>query len=117
MSCCDSEDILYRLCDPLQLCAHLGFRLNMGRTHDHAIGTRVEERPHDIFRRLLPVDGNGNQFWIAASKRNKPHSGARKIRELLLRRFAGRPTPAGQKHDPCRPRSSRQVIDIGHKQR
>ena len=39
-----AEDISLedRLCDPLQLCAHLSFRLNMRRAHHHAIGTRVE---------------------------------------------------------------------------
>ena len=44
---------------------------------------------------------------IISLKRNKPHWGARKIRELLLRPAARRPAPAGQKHYPCRARSSR----------
>jgi hypothetical protein len=45
----------HRFCYPLQLCAHLGFRLNVRRTHRYAIGTRVEQRPHDIFRWLLTL--------------------------------------------------------------
>ena len=39
---------------------------------------------------------------IVSLKRNKPHWGARKIRAL-----PGDIRPAGQKHHPCRARSSR----------
>ena len=60
------QPLEHRFCYPLQLCAHLGFRLNVRRTHDYAIGTRVEQRSHDIFGRLLPIDGDGDQFRIAA---------------------------------------------------
>jgi transposase len=44
---------------------------------------------------------------IVSLKRNKPHWGARKIRELLLPPAARRHSPARQKHHPCRARSSR----------
>src|SRR5262249_8475865 len=36
---------------------------------------------------------------IIASKRDKPHWGARKIRELLVRRLDGRHPRSGQEHD------------------
>ena len=44
---------------------------------------------------------------IVALKREKPHWGARKIRELLVRRLARRCPGAGQEHHPCRARPPR----------
>src|SRR5262245_12984742 len=38
----------------------------MARSHDDAIGARVDQWPHDIFRWLLPIDGNADQFRITA---------------------------------------------------
>ena len=39
---------------------------------------------------------------IVTLKQEKPHWGARKIRELLVRRLSGRPPDPRQEHHPCR---------------
>ena len=44
---------------------------------------------------------------IVDLKRDKPHWGARKIRELLVRKLAERRAPAGQEHRACGARSPR----------
>jgi putative transposase len=44
---------------------------------------------------------------IVSLKRNKPHWGARKDQGAPPAAVARRHTPAGQKHHPCRARSSR----------
>jgi hypothetical protein len=58
-------------------------------------------RPVRYANQLPPVI----ESLIVRLKGEKPHWGARKIRELLVRRLSGDIRVPAQKHRPCRPRS------------
>jgi putative transposase len=64
----------------------------------HALTDRSRRPVH--YANQLPVQV---ESLIVSLKRNKPHWGARKIRELLLRPVM---SASPQKHHPCRPRSA-----------
>ena len=64
--------------------------------HDHAIGAGIEQRPHDVLLRLLPVDRDGDRVRIAARLGRQPI-------ELLARLLqVGRSEPIGQPAVPLR---------------
>src|SRR5262252_6278273 len=58
------DALKHRFGHSFQLCTHLGFRLDVGGTHDHTIGAGIEERPHDVFLGLLPVNRDGDRLGI-----------------------------------------------------
>ena len=62
------DALKHRFGHSFQLCTHLGFRLDVGGTHDHTIGAGIEERPHDVFLGLLPVNRDGDRLGIAAGR-------------------------------------------------
>src|SRR5688572_31629857 len=92
-----------------ELCREFGISRKTGykifdRYKDHGLEALSDRSRRPVrYANQLPQQ---LEAAIVQAKRDKPHWGARKIRELLVRP-PGRGTRPRQQHHPCRPRPQR----------